>query len=380
MVAGYAIGGGHVLHVCCDLSIAADNAVFGQTGPKVGSLRRRLRLLAAGRDRRPEAGPRDLVPLPPVRRADGPRLGAGQRGRAACAVLEEETVSWAREMLDKSPLAAAHAQGRAERGADGAAGMQQFAGTPTLLYYMSEEAQELAATRSRRSALATSAFPRRAVVAGCAGAPGRDVGVRHPEVRSFSICRTCRACHEAILRRWLRRMQGGVAVNPATALATVWSTSWCAAASPTWCSRPARARPRWRWRCTPIAGPAARARSTSGRPPSWRSGLARRAERPVALICTSGTAAANFHPAVIEAHESGVPLLVLTADRPARAARHRRQPDDRPDQAVRHGASAGSAEVGVPEDRPGPGGLLALPGLPRLPARRWARTTRGRST
>ena len=66
MVAGYAIGGGHVLHVVCDLTIAADNARFGQTGPRGRLLRRRLRLGPAGPQHRPEAGPGDLVPLPPV--------------------------------------------------------------------------------------------------------------------------------------------------------------------------------------------------------------------------------------------------------------------------------------------------------------------------
>ena len=67
-VAGYAIGGGHVLHVVCDLTIAADNARFGQTGPRVGLVRRRLRLLVPRADRRAEEGARDLVPLRAVRR------------------------------------------------------------------------------------------------------------------------------------------------------------------------------------------------------------------------------------------------------------------------------------------------------------------------
>ena len=85
MVAGYAIGGGHVLHVCCDLTIAADNAVFGQTGPQGRLVRRRLRLLAAGRHGRAEEGPRDLVPVPPVQRGRGPGDGPGQHRRAAGA-------------------------------------------------------------------------------------------------------------------------------------------------------------------------------------------------------------------------------------------------------------------------------------------------------
>ena len=68
MVNGYAIGGGHVLHLVCDLTIASENAIFGQTGPKVGSFRRRLRLLLPGPHRGTEEGPRDMVPVPPVQR------------------------------------------------------------------------------------------------------------------------------------------------------------------------------------------------------------------------------------------------------------------------------------------------------------------------
>ena len=83
MVAGYAIGGGHVLHVCCDLTIAADNAIFGQTGPQGRLVRRRLRLVAAGGHRRAEEGARDLVPVPPVQRAEALADGPGQHRRPA---------------------------------------------------------------------------------------------------------------------------------------------------------------------------------------------------------------------------------------------------------------------------------------------------------
>ena len=82
-VNGYAIGGGHVLHVLCDLSIASDNAVFGQTGPRVGLVRRGLRLGLPGARRRREAGARDLVPVPPVQRGDRAPVGAREHGRAA---------------------------------------------------------------------------------------------------------------------------------------------------------------------------------------------------------------------------------------------------------------------------------------------------------
>ena len=105
MVAGYAIGGGHVLHVCCDLTIAADNARFGQTGPRVGSFDGGFGAsLLRGPDR-PEARQGDLVPLPPVRR----RSRRSRWGLVNAVVpldrLEEETVAWCREMLALSPFA-----------------------------------------------------------------------------------------------------------------------------------------------------------------------------------------------------------------------------------------------------------------------------------
>ncbi len=141
MVAGYAIGGGHVLHVCCDLTIAADNAVFGQTGPKVGSfdggygswlLAETVGLKKA----------REIWYL--CRQYDARQ--ALDMGLVNAVVpldrLELETVSWARELLAKSPLALRMLKGALNAVTDGAAGMQQFAGDATLLYYMSEEAQE----------------------------------------------------------------------------------------------------------------------------------------------------------------------------------------------------------------------------------------------
>lgn len=141
MVAGYAIGGGHVLHVCCDLTIAADNARFGQTGPKVGSFDGGYGswLLAetVGLKRA-----REIWYL--CRQYDAQT--ALQWGLVNAVVplerLEEETVRWARELLEKSPLALRMLKGALNAVTDGAAGMQQFAGDATLIYYMSEEAQE----------------------------------------------------------------------------------------------------------------------------------------------------------------------------------------------------------------------------------------------
>jgi naphthoate synthase len=141
MVAGYAIGGGHVLHVCCDLTIAADNARFGQTGPKVGSFDAGYgsSLLAA------------TVGLKKAREIwylcrQYSAAEALQMGLVNTVVplerLEAETVAWAQEMLEKSPLALRMLKGAMNAVTDGAAGMQQFAGDATMLYYMSEEAQE----------------------------------------------------------------------------------------------------------------------------------------------------------------------------------------------------------------------------------------------
>ncbi len=141
MVAGYAIGGGHVLHVCCDLTIAADNARFGQTGPKVGSFDGGYGawLLAE------TVGLKKAREIWYLCRQYGAQE-AQDMGLVNTVVplerLEEETVAWAREMLEKSPLALRMLKGAINAVSDGAAGMQQFAGDATMLYYMSEEAQE----------------------------------------------------------------------------------------------------------------------------------------------------------------------------------------------------------------------------------------------
>ena len=141
MVAGYAIGGGHVLHVMCDLSIAADNAVFGQTGPKVGSFdggygssylarivgqkkAREIWFLCRQYDARQalEMGlVNTVVPL---------------------AQLEEETIQWCREMLRMSPIALRCLKAAMNADCDGQAGLQELAGNATMLFYMSEEGQE----------------------------------------------------------------------------------------------------------------------------------------------------------------------------------------------------------------------------------------------
>jgi naphthoate synthase len=160
MVAGYAIGGGHVLHVCCDLTIAADNAIFGQTGPKVGSFDAGYgsSLLAA------TVGLKKAREIWYLCRQYNAQE-ALQMGLVNTVVpldrLEEETVSWAREMLAKSPLALRMLKGALNAVTDGAAGMQQFAGDATMLYYMSEEAQEGRDAYVGKRAPDFAKFPRR---------------------------------------------------------------------------------------------------------------------------------------------------------------------------------------------------------------------------
>jgi naphthoate synthase len=141
MVAGYAIGGGHVLHVVCDLTIAADNARFGQTGPKVGSFDGGYGSGLLARQVGQKLA-REVWFL--CRQYDAQR--AYEMGLVNKVVslgrLEEETVQWCREMLALSPLALRMLKASMNAADDGLAGIQQLAGDATLLFYMSEEAQE----------------------------------------------------------------------------------------------------------------------------------------------------------------------------------------------------------------------------------------------
>ena len=141
VVAGYAIGGGHVLHVCCDLTIAAVNARFGQTGPRVGSFDGGYGIGLLARQVG-EKRAKEIWFL--CRQYDAPTaLDWGLVNAVVpLAELEEETVRWAKEMLALSPLALRLLKSGSHAGVDGLAGVQQLAGDATLLYYMSEEAQE----------------------------------------------------------------------------------------------------------------------------------------------------------------------------------------------------------------------------------------------
>jgi naphthoate synthase len=141
MVAGFAIGGGHILHLVCDLTIAADNARFGQTGPKVGSFDggygASLLVRTIGLKRAKEVW---FL----CRQYDAATaLGWGLVNEVVpLADLETETVAWCRQMLSLSPLALRMLKGGMHAADDGLAGLQQFAGDATMLFYMSEEGQE----------------------------------------------------------------------------------------------------------------------------------------------------------------------------------------------------------------------------------------------
>jgi naphthoate synthase len=141
MVAGYAIGGGHVLHVVCDLTIAADNAKFGQTGPKVGSFdggfgASYLASIIGQKKAREiwylckQYGAQEALDMGLVNKV------------VPVAELEAETVDWCRQILQHSPLALRCLKASFNAALDGQAGVQELAGNATLLFYMSEEAQE----------------------------------------------------------------------------------------------------------------------------------------------------------------------------------------------------------------------------------------------
>jgi naphthoate synthase len=141
MVAGYAIGGGHVLHLCCDLTIAADNARFGQSGPKVGSFDGGYGINLLARQIG-EKRAKEVWFL--CRQYDAPTALAWGLVNTVVPLerLEPETVSWCREMLRMSPLSLRLLKAGSNAGTDGLAGVQQLAGDATLLFYMTEEAQE----------------------------------------------------------------------------------------------------------------------------------------------------------------------------------------------------------------------------------------------
>ena len=141
LVAGYAIGGGHVLHVLCDLTIAADNAVFGQTGPKVGSFDGGFGSSYLARIVGQKKA-REIWFLCRQYNAEQ----AEKMGLVNCVVpianLEAEGIKWGQEILTKSPIAIRCLKAAFNADCDGQAGIQELAGNATMLYYMTEEGAE----------------------------------------------------------------------------------------------------------------------------------------------------------------------------------------------------------------------------------------------
>ena len=161
MVAGYAIGGGHVLHIICDLTIAADNARFGQSGPKVGSFDGGFGASVLSR----LVGPKKAKEIWFLcRQYDADQ--ALEMGLVNAVVplhrLEEETVQWCREMLAMSPFALRILKASFNADEDGLTGIQQLAHDANLLFYMSDEAQEGRDAYLDKRRPDFSKFPRRA--------------------------------------------------------------------------------------------------------------------------------------------------------------------------------------------------------------------------
>jgi naphthoate synthase len=159
-IAGYAIGGGHILHLVCDLSLAADNARFGQTGPRVGSfdggygsslLARTIGLKRA----------KEVWFL--CRQYDADQALAWGLVNSVVALddLERETVAWCRQILTLSPIALRMLKAGFNAAEDGLAGVQQLAGDATMLFYMSEEGQEGRNAYLERRKPDFSKFPKR---------------------------------------------------------------------------------------------------------------------------------------------------------------------------------------------------------------------------
>jgi naphthoate synthase len=160
MVAGFAIGGGHVLHVCCDLTIAANNAIFGQAGPRVGSFDGGYGINLLARQIG-EKRAKEIWFL--CRRYDAETALAWGLVNAVVPLdeLETRTVEWCRELLRMSPLSLRLLKAGSNAGMDGLAGVQQLAGDATLLYYMTEEAQEGRDAFVEKRAPDFSRFPKR---------------------------------------------------------------------------------------------------------------------------------------------------------------------------------------------------------------------------
>ncbi len=159
LVAGYAIGGGHVLHVVCDLTIAADNAIFGQTGPKVGSFDGGFGASYLARIVGQKKAREIWYLCRQYNAQEALEMGLVNKV-VPLDQLEEEGIRWAKEILEKSPLAIRLLKSAFNAELDGQAGIQELAGNATLLYYMSDEAQEGRNAYNEKRKPDFSKFPR----------------------------------------------------------------------------------------------------------------------------------------------------------------------------------------------------------------------------
>jgi naphthoate synthase len=141
MVAGYAVGGGHILHLVCDLTIAADNAIFGQTGPRVGSFDGGFGASLLARNVGVKRAKEIWFLCRLYEAAEALQMGL-VNAVVPIAELERETVAWCREMLQLSPLSLRLLKASFNAEEDGLSGLQQLSHDATLLFYMSEEGQE----------------------------------------------------------------------------------------------------------------------------------------------------------------------------------------------------------------------------------------------
>lgn len=160
MVNGFAIGGGHVLHLVCDLSIASDNAIFGQTGPRVGSFDGGFGASYLARVVGQKKAREIWFLCRQYSAQDALSMGLVNTV-VPQAQLADETVRWCREMLRLSPMALRCLKSAFNADCDGQAGLQELAGNATLLFYMSEEAQEGRDAYLERRAPDFARFPKR---------------------------------------------------------------------------------------------------------------------------------------------------------------------------------------------------------------------------
>ncbi len=141
MVNGYAIGGGHVLHVVCDLTIASENAIFGQTGPKVGSFDAGFGSSYLARIVGQKKAREIWFLCKQYSANEALEMGLVNKV-VPFEYLEDETIAWCNKMMEHSPIALRMIKAGLNAELDGQAGLQEFAGNATMLYYMTDEAQE----------------------------------------------------------------------------------------------------------------------------------------------------------------------------------------------------------------------------------------------